>query len=462
MSQIHGKTKIELYNPNTKIKKITESENVFQGQYIAKYLRPLGYADVWMQNETYNRDLWKTTLGGILLFRDPIVVGTQYMPSTNKMVGNGSFNWTNTGHPYKLGSYNSGESSQNADCSIVTQVYDFATNQANGEIGSICLTSQVGGLMGYGNGDDFIQFSKPYTIRGNFESGNSSLNGQTDYSTYYNGWVYSVDCNYQTKKITFYKRKYLVTTCSLRDEAPATSVVVDTLELGFNSSDFNSSSVGMSINKGKILIHSSGSNTYVQPGSSFNYLQYDPSTDTFSRLVVTNNTEYTLYYPTNTYNGIIANDILSAAVYNGSTVIGQVLININTGTAIRYFPAAFFGQNTGSSLYTHIGEWIDNNSVILYLSGAANTSTHKWLYGSFMIYNLLTDTAELVNIKYFNSDNNYETYQSEEDIIFTKSYRTQCYLNNNPLYLATINNLPSPITKTSSDTMKITYTLTEV
>ena len=35
------------------------------------------------------------------------------------------------------------------------------------------------------------------------------------------------------------------------------------------------------------------------------------------------------------------------------------------------------------------------------------------------------------------------------------------YLYKNPLYLATINNLQSPVTKTAAQTMKVTYTLTE-
>ena len=35
------------------------------------------------------------------------------------------------------------------------------------------------------------------------------------------------------------------------------------------------------------------------------------------------------------------------------------------------------------------------------------------------------------------------------------------YLVKNPLYLATINNLGTPVTKTAAQTMKVTYTLTE-
>jgi len=36
------------------------------------------------------------------------------------------------------------------------------------------------------------------------------------------------------------------------------------------------------------------------------------------------------------------------------------------------------------------------------------------------------------------------------------------WLANNPLYLATINNLETPVQKTAAQTMKVTYTLTEM
>ena len=38
MTKIHGQTKIELYNPNTRIKKVYRDENVFQSAVIAKYM----------------------------------------------------------------------------------------------------------------------------------------------------------------------------------------------------------------------------------------------------------------------------------------------------------------------------------------------------------------------------------------------------------------------------------------
>ena len=41
---VHGKTKIELYNPNTRIKTVYRDENVFQSAVIAKYMRSLGRA----------------------------------------------------------------------------------------------------------------------------------------------------------------------------------------------------------------------------------------------------------------------------------------------------------------------------------------------------------------------------------------------------------------------------------
>ena len=149
---IHGNTRITLRNPiSGNIIKDIESENTFQSTVIAKAFRGLGSAtsNPLNNSETRNKALWKNMVGGIFLFDKSIPSNSQYMPKGTKMTANGSYNVTNGGVPTELGSWN--ESESGASSSAITMVYDWNTSQGNGKIASVCLTSRVGGYIGYGN-----------------------------------------------------------------------------------------------------------------------------------------------------------------------------------------------------------------------------------------------------------------------------------------------------------------------
>ena len=133
---VKGHTRIELYNPNTKIKNVTESDNVFQGQVLAEYMRACGK----IKRNPYNnyqwsqKAPWQNLVGGLLLFKNRITIPSggivRYMPAGNEMIANASYGVTNSGDPSEMGSYNEAESS--ASASSITQVYDFGTSQGNG------------------------------------------------------------------------------------------------------------------------------------------------------------------------------------------------------------------------------------------------------------------------------------------------------------------------------------------
>ena len=157
--RIHGETEIVLKNVKTGLVERIRSENTFQGQFIAKYLRNVTGQTLNVSNEQSNDQtlwpLWKNVVGGLFLFRDQIEEGTQYMPAGNVMIGAGIHGFTHSGSPTEWGSFNATESS--AGLSGITQVYDFTTDQANGEIGCVCLTSKQGARIGYGqNGETYM------------------------------------------------------------------------------------------------------------------------------------------------------------------------------------------------------------------------------------------------------------------------------------------------------------------
>ena len=78
---IHGKTKIELYDVNKKIKHIVKSENTFQNTVLADYFRHYGEegCDPFRSGSYDGTDLWKNALGGIFQLKNPETVGNKFM-----------------------------------------------------------------------------------------------------------------------------------------------------------------------------------------------------------------------------------------------------------------------------------------------------------------------------------------------------------------------------------------------
>jgi len=96
-------------------------------------------------------------LGGIVLWQDSLPEDASIVaqPHGAKMVGCAAYKQVNTTTSPKRGSYNESESYLTTS-SVETSmkfVYDFATNQANGKINCLSLTSWEGGWNGFGGND---------------------------------------------------------------------------------------------------------------------------------------------------------------------------------------------------------------------------------------------------------------------------------------------------------------------
>lgn len=157
--KIKGKATITLRDVHTGAEKVLVHENEIT-EFAAEYFRECGALN-WnplgsLPTQGYTLD---DLFGGIMLFKLPIISNSAdypsrkplYCPAGNTMVGNATIdNQANSGQGVtELGQYNEGESS--ADEEQRTYVYDWDTNEANGEISTICLTTRAGGYIGAGN-----------------------------------------------------------------------------------------------------------------------------------------------------------------------------------------------------------------------------------------------------------------------------------------------------------------------
>lgn len=101
----------------------------------------------------YNRSMMNHLMGGIFLFGNKLEedVNNVAFPTDNPLTGKASYDMYGGLDTYR-GSYNGQESGLQEDGSY-KHVWDFATNQANGQISALALTTWKGGICGCGYKD---------------------------------------------------------------------------------------------------------------------------------------------------------------------------------------------------------------------------------------------------------------------------------------------------------------------
>lgn len=423
MPKIHGKTKIELYDVNTKIKKVVESENTFQSTVIADFLASMGE-----NKRTVASFDWHDIVGGIFLFDSAINTPAKYMPSGVKMIGNGAYNVANNNLPNELGSYNAVESS--ASSSQVQMVYDFNTSQANGHIESVCLTSKIGGQIGYGNASG----RKTDVAFSTDQIGNVALGGN---SCIVNNKLYTFTLSGDILTVT--KEHRSISQGSVF-RGLASSVTIDLSSIKPTGATLSTSLVVFPLNNGIIRIYSPFI-TSITSSAKVYYFDYDSSDDSVTRGELTNSSAHTLrgdnvavsFTPDDYFVTYDSDRYLQ--IFNVST--GIQLIDYRTETLMDW---------------TRNGNYDFSPSDGLFVSYASKNG--------FMV-DLTNYTVRPINIT---PSADYSVmnrrYPSHDALMFTEYNAAK--LIKNPLYLATINNLQSAVDKNATQNMKVTYTLTPV
>lgn len=468
MSKIHGHTTIILKSKHGLVERV-ESENTFQGSMIAKYLRSLGTNNVAQFPKTTTANLfplWKKTVGGLFLFRDNITEGSQYMPAGNSMVGAGVVEMTHTGSPTEWGSYNETESS--SSLSAITQVYDYTTDQANGTIGCVCLTSRLGAQIGYGhNGDDYLGHydntptdyvsDQLYPQGWLFKDSSNrewcliTKNSQSSYYQIYNGVLGLTKRRYGINKVSVFNSLYKELYFDLTDMANP---------MGATSSTYGyvvMFPVGGSVFRMIPSFSGGGSTPYSIPASgTVNYYELNADTETLTVGSFINPLSEAIYYNGSNGQSTISFTKDNCAIVRGYTSRHLFKINLTTGVIIKDFgdDIDFVGSYSSPAYYCFGQDLVPG----LQLLGSKSSSSNVY------IYDTSSDAIKRINIGY----STRSCYNSELDLCeYNMAYYSGGvsgsgnYAQNNPLYLATINNLETPVTKDATKTMKVIYRLEE-
>lgn len=178
---LKGTATIELTDVNTGVKEVVKHDNlVTNAIHDLLTLNPFGmrfrsYSNTQNTsldsvNENMTHELGASfeagmlpvcpkAIGGILLYEDTLEEdpARYYAPMSNPLVGYSS-NDVNTTTDTRRGSMNQTESGPLKDGTGYRFVFEFATNQANGVISALGLTSERGGKAGYGAAEDKVGY----------------------------------------------------------------------------------------------------------------------------------------------------------------------------------------------------------------------------------------------------------------------------------------------------------------
>lgn len=416
-------------------------------------------------------------IGGVLLYKNELEENPEkyYALDNNQLIGYSS-NSVNTNADIKRGSMNQTESK--AIENGYKYVFDFQTSQGNGLISSIALTSTWGGSGGYGNNYNQQPFKscsstmsrtianhggdvRPilHAITYNDDDDTFISVYQTDVQTFainkikaksqHIGLLESTFYNYNTDFVSFYNftTEIFAAGITISQHKYHTFLNDDKNNLiwGFEHStnkDGNSSGNAiinfLKINKSNYQIEEG---TFEIPAQLYRF-GYVPRTDYM------NSSNNGGYYHYRTVCSFIKDGYLYCRQYNGN---GVYKINLDNTNDIKYIA----GQvNLPSNSSNYLGSTVFNQvgNIIHFANGYILED---------VIYNTLTDETGLEHTCSPNLGVGPFRLSFWLYIYSSPYYMYNTFYLMTP-YLATINNLETPIEKTEDKTMKITYILTEV
>lgn len=502
---LKGKTKVELFDAETgKLVKSVEKHNEITSAY-QRLINHLFYSGNIMNiARAENSQLFlKDAFGGIIMFDSDVPDGAIVQDKTNHCTGMAFYNQSENNYD-KVGSYNSQESSIDYDKKIATFVYDFSTSQANGVVKSICLCSKGITMLNGLNTSDTSVSSGNYYYPLCFDNSNRMMLGTNyDYSNRLNNYYISYPVSgagsyfpplnnaYATIVVfldidngvrygirfggnkKFYAVKQYVAqnkwsafvdTRQSRWQDRYNVTREETVEVdlsgiygGFETSN-NTVKCFITGYKGVMYIMPVISSTQ-SGGTNLSILKYD-----FNNFGMESN-------EASFFNVLIPTGYSIKANYDSGFHVDSEYVYYVVTNGTDYFVAKSSMTNNADS---KILQKIDVQSGYQF-SGELG----GWMPGTY-IYNYRNYKAQFINLDdgsksydYLNNNNSYYYYAlyiydfRTDYIYYMKEYFSSSSSSSSYYYyyydytLKSINNLTDAITKTNSNTMKITYTLTE-
>ena len=489
---IKGSATIELTNADG-TKEIIKHDNMITNALSDLLVSQRGEIVPLFKISDNGNSIARLAFGGLLLFNDTLNTDADdyFLPST-KITGYASLS-SYGGLDVARGSFNELESGLQADGKSYKFVWDFATSQGNGTIKSLALCPNMMGQIGASDSivdserQNFYMQNptvKPFNLDGNMLNENGNTDNVTNYNykivAVQNDIAYAIDMcninknsNYSSRHITqnggklkLYKFKLCAKNISILDSVGmARYLGYDEVALPTdfvsNLYTYNEDCLTFSFDyaSGKLLALPCYRKSDCTVNNTIQYLEIDLKNGySITQYTFTNNTAGTINQK-GIWNQnycflnyvVLKNHIVALSVSDGVKKLYTISRTDNTNVK-----QAKFGNGNELTINTLYGFeplfWSDN---ILVLKIFSTTSDDQNLY----ILDLKTGEIRKTNALSMSVFSNVDIGSK---VLFAKVGRYLNYVPTvNPFILTTKNNLDSHVTKTASQTMKITYTLTE-
>lgn len=467
---LKGKMTIELTDVNTGKTDVIEEENMVTNA-LANIFAPLGHlvnADT-IYNQ-YNM-FYQKLLGGLLLFDNTIEEDANqlYAPANANLVGCAVYNTQNNTTGKMRGGYNQTESEFNSKQRYMKFVYDFSTSQANGTISCVALTHQQGGYTGYGSNDAVLNTGVnlaicPYSA--SLQYVHPSYTGASTGDKYSGCSIGTTevlflmdtdnDVAYYFKiksatSISIIKRRMYLKSVSIFENPYSQKPMIEETELDTLGTALATNYIAYNYDVGNNCLYIfSSANSYINANGTFNITRIRISDWSITQWTMTNTTNVQLN-TSGTRFAFASNDYVYLKGYSSPYEIYR--FEIGNSANVVAMKRSGMGTNDGWPVFAI-------NGRIYYQTSSSNAnSRHIYILNEETETILKTENCEIFNCYHFPC---YTPVLNHPMLFYCSfgSYTTSTFfiLAN---YLATINNLSEPVTKTADKTMKITYTIQE-
>lgn len=515
---IKGSATIELTNADG-TKQIIKHDNMITNAVADMFRSYMGDMPLIHKLNFYDYTYAGTIFGGLLLFDDRLNDdASDYAIPSTKITGYAS-NTAYSGNDLSRGSRNIAESGLQEDGSYKL-VWDFGTSQGNGTIQSIALCPIAMGKIGasdapvrseyvsYRLGEEAYVSSRNSDAKGAFSDyyrlidQNATVDGinverlcpiaivgeyiyavdsrNIDYNSY-GERAYNLINNGGILKLYKFKFQFNSVSISARTgrakyvETIDVQIPTEIVNLAYTTTgNYNYGVVGIHFNKrdSKLIVFPYSLKTALAPNATLPYVDID-LLDNYkvTNYTMTNTTNQSLSIRGNSINtwygaryGLyISNDHI--LMIGGTGADARMYIINRTDNAkvvkVKIGGEDFVPYNLNYKNALNFCPKIINNNTAVVTFGAYENYEPYDMY----IIDLTTGVAKKCNTVSYSDTTNVinikRPIMTDGTIVYDSDNYVGCAPKLNPFILTTKNNLDEPVVKTASQTMKITYTLTE-
>lgn len=464
---IKGHTKIQLFNAKTgELEQQVEEDNMVTNA-VSKLLNLPTEFYLGLNSLTNITNsvlpISTTSMGGVLLFSNKRTENANLFETNgNDAVGHAGTVYSGT--DTHTGTLNTNESK--ALTNGYRLVWDFATDRANGDISCVCLTSRTGGSIGLNDSYD--------TTSGNYKE------TPVSWRNYYNGFrsIFNLDSGTANKIAAFVEKGVYATVTYNNGIQISYYRCINPQKINLNWNDTTRTTyTPFKTYQIQVASLSATDDWYVDSNGTLRITQvrYDRDSASNSDTLYVKAVKIDIMTGKVLLDELIQLDIDSfSSDYNIKNQNTYQVNYLDSFALMENFILARFKKSDNQWYIASVGY---NGKFIKeytnYKSGSSDWS-YPALYdlfqqAHFYASNLWIDeNGDIVKLGKHTEDSDYinrhiYVYQDISPYYLCQYVRNsnQLYLGRNHNYLATINNLATTVTKTSAQTMKITYDLIE-